>query len=52
MEKYELVIIWDTGEEDVVEYDNQQMAEHAERGYKRAFGKQIQWSGTRPKRRN
>lgn len=51
MEKYELVIIWVTGEKEIVEYDNQQLAENAERGYKRAFGNQIQWSGTRRKRR-
>lgn len=50
MKKYELVIIWETGEKEVHEYESQQLAEQAERGYKKAFGNQIQWSGTRPKR--
>lgn len=48
--KYELVIIWDTGEKEIHEYSSQEHAEQAERGYKKAFGKQIQWSGIRPKK--
>lgn len=48
MRKHELVIIWETGEKEVHEYESQELAEQAERGYKAAFGNQIQWSGTRP----
>lgn len=47
--KHELVIIWDTGEKQVLEYESEELAEQAERGYKKAFGNQIQWSGIRPK---
>ena len=48
MSKYELVIIWETGEKEVHEYESQELAEQAERGYNNAFGKQIEWSGVRP----
>lgn len=48
--KYELVIIWESGEKEVHEYDSQDTAERAARGYKNAFGNQIAWTGTRPKR--
>ena len=48
MRKHELVIIWETGEKEVHEYESQELAEQAERGYKAALGNQIQWSGTRP----
>lgn len=48
MSKHELVIIWETGEKEVHEYENRELAEQAERGYKNAFGNQIQWSGVRP----
>ena len=46
--KYELVIVWETGEKTITEYESQELEEKAERGYKTAFGNQIQWSGTRP----
>lgn len=48
MGKYELVIIWETGEKEVHEYESQQLAEQAQQGYSKAFGKQIEWSGVRP----
>lgn len=48
MRKHELVIIWETSEKEVHEYESRELAEQAERGYKAAFGNQIQWSGTRP----
>ena len=48
MRKHELVIIWETGEKEVHEYESRELAEQAERGYSNAFGKQIEWSGVRP----
>ena len=47
--KYELVIIWDTGEKEVIEYESEELAMQAERGYRRAFGRQIEWAGIRRK---
>lgn len=46
--KYELVIVWEAGEKNIIEYESQELAEKAKQGYKVAFGNQIQWSGTRP----
>ena len=48
--RYELVIIWDDGIKDIHEYATEENAEQSERGYKKAFGKQIEWSGIRPKK--
>lgn len=45
--RYELVIIWDTGEKEVIPYSTEDKAKEIERGYHRAFGKQIQWTGIR-----
>ncbi len=45
--KYELVIVWETGEKTINEYESRELAEQAERGYKTAFGNQIEWSGVR-----
>ena len=46
--KYELVIVWETGEKEITEHESQELAEKAEQRYKVAFGNQIQWSGIRP----
>ena len=46
----ELIIIWDTGEKDVIKVKDIQSAEKAERNYKMAFGKQIAWTGIVEKR--
>lgn len=48
--KYELVVIWETGEEEVSQYETREAAENAERGYKMAFGNQISWTGVRKSR--
>ena len=45
--KYELVVIWETGEKEVHGYKSQEEAEEASRGYKMAFGNQIAWVGIR-----
>ena len=42
--KYEFVIIWDTGEKEIHQYDDIETAERAEAGMKMAFGRQIEWS--------
>lgn len=47
--KYELVIVWSTGEKQVFEYEREELAMQAERGYRRAFGHQISWAGIRRK---
>lgn len=42
--KYQLVILWTTGEKDVHNYKTQYTAENAEKNMKMAFGNQIAWS--------
>lgn len=46
--KYELVVVWESGETDVYEYDTLIEAEIGERGMEMANGNQIQWCGIRP----
>lgn len=41
MNKYELVIIWETGEKDIFLYGSREEAEKIEKGYKIAFGRQV-----------
>lgn len=48
--KYEVVIIWTTGEKEVHHYDDKHTAERAEAGMKKAFGNQIEWSCIREAR--
>ena len=45
--RYELVVIWETGEKEVIPFSNEDKAKVIERGYHKAFGKQIQWTGIR-----
>lgn len=47
MRKYELIVIWSTGEKEVHEYNSREKAKKAEQGYKMAFGNQISWTGIR-----
>ena len=47
--KYELVVIWSTGEKEVYEYDNERDAEKGGANMRKAFGSQISWVGTRKK---
>lgn len=47
--RYELVIIWTTGEKDTYEYDTREAAEKSGRNMKMALGNQIAWYGTRQK---
>lgn len=39
--KYELVIVWSTGEKETYLYDSLDKAQDAEKGYKMAFGSQL-----------
>ena len=45
--KYELVIVWDTGEKEIHEYNTQEEAEIMAQGDRTAFGNQISWTGIR-----
>lgn len=47
MAKVEVVIIWDTGEKEVHQYDHILEAKMVKHGYEVAFGNQIQWIGIR-----
>ena len=40
-----LIVIWDTGEKEVHEYDSLEKAREIESGMKVAFGNQISWTG-------
>lgn len=46
--KFELVIVWETGERDVYEYGDRESAEKGAAGMRMALGNQIRWSGVRP----
>lgn len=48
MNRWELVVVWATGEIDVFEYSTKEEAEGAGRGMRTALGNQIEWWGTRP----
>lgn len=47
---WELVIIWASGEKEVVEYDSRQRATQGGRNYEMAFGAQVSWWCVREKR--
>ena len=47
---WELVIIWASGEKEVVEYDSRQRATQGGRNYEMAFGTQVSWWCVREKR--
>lgn len=49
--RYELIIVWATGEEDIYEYATEQEALNAGYGMRTALGAQIAWYGVRQKRR-
>ena len=43
--KYELIVIWESGEKQTYLYDTYEAAKQGERGMKMANGKQISWTG-------
>ena len=48
--KYEVVIIWETGEKEIWTYATEEEAELSCKECKRVFGEQISWIGTRKAR--
>lgn len=49
--KYELIIVWSTGEKETHLYDSLEKAQEIERGLKMAFGSQL-WTCINEKRWN
>lgn len=43
--RYELVVIWETGEKEVHKYNSLGDAKDAENGFRMVFGNQISWTG-------
>ena len=43
--RYELIVIWETGEKEIHPYASREETEQAADGYKMAFGNQISWTG-------
>lgn len=50
--KYELIIIWETGEKEIFEYATEEEAQESCNDFKYIFGNQVSWAGTRLKRHN
>ena len=50
MNKWELVIVWDTGSTDVYAYKTEAEATQGGENMKMAFGNQVAWWGTRKAR--
>lgn len=48
--KYELIVVWESGEKEVTEHASEEKANSAGAGMKMAFGNQISWWGVRPAR--
>ena len=46
---YELVVIWETGEKEIYEYNSEDKAIEASEGMRVALGNQIAWAGVRKK---
>lgn len=46
--KYELVLVWDDGAKQVLEFVSEDAANKALNNYKTAFGNQVAWCGVRP----
>lgn len=44
MKRYELIVIWDTGEKETHEYSSKEEAEKIEQGFHRVFGKQVEFT--------
>ena len=47
LERWELVVVWDTGETDVYGYETETEARAAGAGMKMALGNQVEWYGIR-----
>lgn len=49
--KWELVLIWTSGEKEIYTYDTKEEAYKGGWNFKQAFGNQIEWTGVREARR-
>ena len=47
MKRYELVVIWDTGEKAVYEHMTEEEAQRSQKYLQFVFGNQISWMGIR-----
>lgn len=47
MKRYELVVIWDTGEKEVYEHMTEEEAQRSLKHLQFVFGNQISWMGIR-----
>lgn len=45
--RYELVVIWETGEKEIYAYTTRERAEKTGSEMKKVFGNQITWTGVR-----
>lgn len=50
MIKYELVVIWDSGEKDVYDYETYEAAKQGEANMRMVFGYQIAWTCIKERR--
>lgn len=49
---YKLIVIWDSGEKEEATYETIEKAKEIEKGFRMAFGKQVQWTGIRKEVQN
>lgn len=47
---YELVIVWSTGEKEIVVCKTEAECDRVAANMRKAFGAQIEWAGSRPRR--
>ena len=45
--KYELIVIWETGEKEIFEYATEEEAQESCNDFRMIFGNQVAWAGTR-----
>ena len=47
--KYELIVIWETGEKEIFEYATEEEAQESCNDFRMIFGNQVAWVGIRKK---
>ena len=45
--KYELIVIWETGEKEIFEYATEEEAQESCNDFRKIFGNQVAWAGIR-----
>ena len=45
--KYELIVIWETGEKEIFEYATEEEAQESCNDFRMIFGNQVSWAGIR-----